>query len=64
MIDRLIMSAYTSGAFQKTISDKNLTPAEKDQERKQYVKRFKWIQNLTLRTFHSFCYAVLRNYGS
>ncbi|MEI9918967.1 MAG: ATP-dependent helicase [Bacteroidota bacterium] len=63
MIDRLIMSAYTSGAFQKTISDKNLTPAEKDQERKQYVKRFKWIQNLTLRTFHSFCYAVLRNYG-
>jgi DNA helicase-4 len=63
MIDRLIMSADASGAFHKTISDKNITAAEKDQERRQYVKRFKWIQNLTLRTFHSFCYSVLRNYG-
>src|SRR6185295_20207398 len=37
--------------------------AAKDQERRNYVKRFKWIDNLTLRTFHSFCYTVLRNYG-
>jgi DNA helicase-4 len=63
MIDRLIMSADTSGVFQKTISDKNITLAARDQERRQYVKKFKWIQNLSLRTFHSFCYSVLRNYG-
>jgi DNA helicase-4 len=63
MIDRLIMTADQSGKFQKTISDKNISIPAKDQERRNYVKRFKWIENLTLRTFHSFCYMVLRNYG-
>jgi superfamily I DNA/RNA helicase len=63
MIDRLIMTADQSGVFHKTISDKNLSAPAKDQERRNYVKRFKWIENLTLRTFHSFCYSVLRNYG-
>lgn len=63
MIDRLIMTADQSGTFHKTISDKNISAAAKDQERRNYTKRFKWIENLTLRTFHSFCYMVLRNYG-
>jgi len=63
MIDRLIMTADQSGTFHKTISDKNLSAATKDQERRNYTKRFKWIENLTLRTFHSFCYMILRNYG-
>jgi DNA helicase IV len=63
MIDRLIMSADQSGTFHKTISDKNVSAPAKDQERRNYAKKFKWIENLTLRTFHSFCYSVLRNYG-
>jgi superfamily I DNA/RNA helicase len=63
MIDRLIMTADHSGAFQKTISNKNLTTLAKDQQRRNYSRRFKWIDNLTLRTFHGFCYSVLRNYG-
>jgi superfamily I DNA/RNA helicase len=63
MIDRLIMTADYSGAFHKTISDKNIPAHVKDLERRNYAKRFKWIDNLTLRTFHSFCYSVLRNFG-
>jgi DNA helicase IV len=63
MIDRLIMTADQSGAFRKTISDKNISAAAKDRERRNFAKRFKWIENITLRTFHSFCYSVLRNYG-
>jgi DNA helicase IV len=63
MIDRLIMTADQSGAFHKAISDKNISAPAKDLERRNYSKRFKWIDNLTLRTFHSFCYSVLRNYG-
>jgi superfamily I DNA/RNA helicase len=63
MIDRLIMTADYSGAFHKTISDKNISAHVKDLERRNYAKRFKWIDNLTLRTFHSFCYSVLRNFG-
>jgi DNA helicase-4 len=63
MIDRLIISVDQSGAFHKAISNKNISASAKDQERRNYTKRFKWIENLTLRTFHSFCYLVLRNYG-
>lgn len=63
MIDRLITTADQSGVFHKTISDKKVSASAKDQERRNYAKRFKWIENLTLRTFHSFCYMVLRNYG-
>lgn len=63
MIDRLILSADHSGEFDKIISDKNLSALLKDQQRRNYAKRFKWIENTTLRTFHSFCYSVLRNYG-
>ncbi len=63
MIDRLIITADQSGTFHKTISDKNTTTLAKDIERRNYSKRFKWIENLTLKTFHSFCYSVLRNFG-
>ena len=63
MIDRLIMTADRSGAFYKAISNKIISASAKDQERRNYSKRFKWIEHFTLRTFHSFCYMVLRNYG-
>src|SRR5690606_15835366 len=55
VIDRLIMTADQSGTFHKTISDKNISAAAKDQERRNYSKKFKWIENLTLRTGRSNC---------
>ena len=63
MIDRLIIATDHSGAFGEVISDKSISAPAKDQARRNFAKRYKWIDNLTLRTFHSFCYAVLRNYG-
>lgn len=63
MLDRLIESADKTGAFKAIISDKYKKPEEKDRARYQYSKQFKWIDGLTIRTFHSFCYSVLRNYG-
>ncbi|NJM80201.1 MAG: hypothetical protein HC854_12340, partial [Flavobacterium sp.] len=27
------------------------------------AKKFKWIDGLTVRTFHSFCYSILRSDG-
>jgi DNA helicase-4 len=63
MIDRLIIAAEQTGSFEKVISDKYISSADKDVERRNYRKRFKWIENLTIRTFHSFCYSALRNFG-
>lgn len=64
MIDRLILSADSSGQYQNILSDKFKTKAEKERERIYYQKKFKWIDNLTVRTFHGFCYSVLRNHGA
>lgn len=63
MIDRLIISADTSGEYEKFLFDKKKSKAEKDTERYIQQKKYKWIDNLTVKTFHSFCYSILRNYG-
>jgi len=63
MIDRLIISADTSGHYEKKLVDKSIGKPEKDHERFLQQKKYKWIDGLTVRTFHSFCYSVLRNYG-
>lgn len=63
MIDRLIISADDTNQYENILSDKHKTKKEIDQERAVYQKKIKWIDGLTIRTFHSFCYTVLRNYG-
>src|SRR5262245_62522353 len=63
MIDRLIISADNTGLYEKQLFDKRVTKADKDKERFLNQKKFKWIDGLTVRTFHSFCYSILRNYG-
>lgn len=63
MIDRLIVSADNSGIYERIIFSKELTKREKDFERRNWQRKYKWIEGLTIRTFHSFCYSVLRTDG-
>ena len=63
MIDRLIISADESGRYEKLLFDKKTSKEEKDKERYVQQKKYKWIDGLTVRTFHAFCYSVLRNDG-
>ena len=63
MIDRLIISADTTGKYEKLLFDKSVSNADKDKERYIKLKKYKWIDRLTIKTFHSFCYSILRNYG-
>lgn len=63
MLDRLIMAADASGEYEKLLFDKALSKADKARERYGQQKKYKWIDGLTVKTFHSFCYSVLRNYG-
>jgi DNA helicase-4 len=63
MVDRLIISADSSNQYEKILSNKDTGKAEKDNERRKYQKKIKWIDNLTIRTFHGFCYSALRNHG-
>ena len=63
MIDRLIISADTTGQYERMLVDKSLSKIEKEKERYNQQKKYKWIDGLTVRTFHSFCYNVLRHDG-
>ena len=63
MIDRLIISTDSTGQYEKMMVDKRMTKPDKDRLRFNEQKKYKWIDGLTVRTFHSFCYSVLRNYG-
>ena len=63
MIDRLIISADDTNQYEKILSDKHKSKIEVDKERSIYQKKIKWIDGLTIKTFHSFCYTVLRNSG-
>ena len=59
MLDRLIISADSTGEYEKQLFDKRKTKIEKDKERFLQQKKYKWIDGLTVKTFHSFCYSVL-----
>lgn len=63
MVDRLILSADKSNAYKTLLSDKKLSKAKLDSERYNFQKQFKWIDSLTVRTFHSLCYSVMRTDG-
>ncbi len=64
MIDRLIMSADTSGQYEKIISDVSQPKYEIKKTRRSFETRHKWISGLTIKTFHSLCYTILRQYGA
>jgi DNA helicase IV len=63
MIDRLILSADTTGEYEKVLNNKQLTFTQRNQERYRFRQKYPWIQRFTIRTFHSFCYMVLQNHG-
>ncbi len=64
MIDRLIIGSDSSGKYEKALFDKKVSSQAKEVLRQEYRSKFKWISGLTIRTFHSFCYTVLRNNGA
>ena len=63
MLDRLIISADDTEEYVEILADKNRTAKEKDTERYFFTKKYKWIDNLTLKTFHGLCYGIIRNFG-
>ena len=63
MVDRLILSADKSITYKVILSDKKLSKTQLDSERYNFQKQYKWIDALTIRTFHSLCYTVMRTDG-
>lgn len=64
MLDRLIIISDKSGHYEKIIHDKKIMWREKENKRRVYIKKYPWLNNLTVKTFHSLCYRMLRSHGA
>lgn len=64
MIDRLIVASDTSNTYEAFIQNKKIKDQLKDIERRKRIHAQPWISNLTIRTFHSLCYKILRSQGN
>ncbi|MBK7939562.1 MAG: ATP-dependent helicase [Lewinellaceae bacterium] len=63
MLDRLILVADKTGEYEAVLHDKKKSKADKEAARHTFIQKYKWIQGLTVRTFHSFGYNLMRSYG-
>ncbi len=63
MIDRLIAVSNKEHDYQKIITDKKITQAERDQYRREYIRKYPWLSNISVKTFHGLCNQILRKRG-
>jgi len=63
MLDRLIDSYDQSGLYAERLADKQTSEKDKNLLRLEYQGKFQWIKALTIKTFHSLCFKILRDYG-
>lgn len=63
MIDRLIMRADKSRKYSEFLNNPKVNFYELNRIRYDYVRKYDWIKNLSISTFHAFCFKVLKNYG-
>jgi DNA helicase IV len=64
MIDRLIISSDDTNTYEAFIQNKVITAIQKEAERRKRIQGEPWISSLTLKTFHSLCYKILRDNGN
>lgn len=63
MIDRLIIAGSNNSDYEGLINDKSITRQQKEIERRNQIQSKSWISNLSVKTFHSLCYQLLKNSG-
>ncbi len=64
MIDRIILSTDNEGTYAAIVHDKTLSDRIKETERRKYIRKYPWLSAMAVQTFHSFCYGLLRKFGS
>lgn len=64
MIDRLIFASDSTNSYETFIQDKSITSIQKETERRKRIQEQPWLSNLTIKTFHSLCYKILRDNGN
>lgn len=62
MIDRLLISSDNTGEYEQLFHTKR-RKKEVEFDRRRFLKN-SWVGNVTIKTFHSQCFGMLKNYGS
>lgn len=63
MIDRLIAVSNKENDYQQIITNKKINQTERDQYRREYMKKYPWLSNISVKTFHGLCNRILRKRG-
>ncbi|MFS4416016.1 UvrD-helicase domain-containing protein [Maribacter sp. 2307ULW6-5] len=63
MLDRLIVSADNTGYYEKFLQTKGSSITEKSKARQSFLKKFPWLDKLTVKTIHSLCYQIIKTDG-
>ncbi|MDG6219430.1 MAG: UvrD-helicase domain-containing protein, partial [Candidatus Thermoplasmatota archaeon] len=63
MMDRLILMADEDGTYQQILSDKKLSIKERGKKRREFIKKYAWLNSITVKTFHGLCNQILRSRG-
>jgi len=62
MLDRMLVKADATGEYERILKSK-MPKASKDVTRNEFRDKFPWVRKLNFRTFHSFCYSLIRQDG-
>ncbi|PKB44196.1 UvrD-like helicase family protein [Cellulophaga sp. RHA19] len=63
MVDRMILSADKTGFYKKVMETKGVTQKDLAIERKNMLEKYPWLNRITIKTFHSLCYQIMREDG-
>lgn len=63
MVDRLIMAADSSGEYSALFDTKRKSDQIK-KDRFKYLKKYSWVNNVAISTFHSLCYKMMKDWGT
>jgi DNA helicase-4 len=63
MVDRMILSADKTGFYKKVLETNGITEKDIAVERKKMLQKYAWLQQITIKTFHSLCYKIMRDEG-
>ena len=63
MVDRMILSTDKTGFYKQVLETNGIKLDDIAKERKKMLQKYPWLQQITIKTFHSFCYQIMRDEG-
>jgi superfamily I DNA/RNA helicase len=63
MIDRMILGADKTNFYKKVLTTPNISQKALGVERKKMLQKYPWLNQISIKTFHGFCYQIMRDEG-